>query len=168
MKKGISIAAILMLTTVFGVTGCGTKTAAAPANNDTTPAQTQTVSDQEKAAAVVKAEMEAAHSFSYKDHSTFDAPGKFMFPDLAADENKYNESFISKYDSQKAYEEHGPVTVTFIKQDGQNFVFDAKVTTTVYADPDKKKLDEFTSDHTITVTKTSDGQFLISEIHVNK
>lgn len=158
---GFTIAAAIL--TVAVLAGCGTK-AAAPNNATSTTAKAQTASDQEQAAAVAKDVVGAFCSFTYKDHSSFDVPGKYMYPDLAKEENANDEKLIAKYDASKAYAVHGPVTAALIDHTGSEYKFTVKTQITVFADPNKKQLDQYDADYNITVDKSSDGKFLVGAV----
>jgi predicted small lipoprotein YifL len=163
-KTGISIATILMMT-VLAVTGCGTKTAAAPANN-TAPTSSQPISDQDKAMQVAKDVVAAFTSYTYKDHASFDRPGQFMVSDLAEKENKYAESFIPKYDANHAVAEHGPITATLKDHKGDTYVFEVKTTSTIHDDVSNKELAKINTDDIITVQKQTNGQFLVTAVKI--
>ncbi|ATY84508.1 hypothetical protein CVV65_05680 [Kyrpidia spormannii] len=122
------------------------------------------LSEQDRAADVVRKFVDAWNSATYKDPKSFTMQDQYLVPGLAKilDENSAHRNQVLV--EHRGYLTHGPITVNFIKKDGNSYLFDAKTEVAVNSDMDGKDQNPKTFDAIFTVTKQLDGKFLIDNM----
>ncbi|GIM44700.1 hypothetical protein DNHGIG_02490 [Collibacillus ludicampi] len=158
MKRKLLIAGVSIALLGFGLTGCG--------NTDTKQTDTTqaTATEKDKAADVVKQFLDTQAKITYKDPASFKAGDKFLTPETAKTYNEERSAMYKYFTSAKITMNGSPVTVTFIKQEGNKYIFEGKTTLTLHSDNDNKSQGNITIDNDFTVSKEANGGFLISEI----
>jgi ABC-type Zn uptake system ZnuABC Zn-binding protein ZnuA len=161
MKKNIlSISLILLLS--IGLFGCS------QSSSNSSAASSQPQSDKDKAMTVVKSFEDTQSNITYKDPSSFQKGDQYLAPDLAKAYNQHRAPILKFTKDMSVTFSGSPATITFVKQDGSNYIFEEKAERNVYSDKTNSSLGKTVIDFDVTVTKGAKGDYLISSLQDHK
>jgi hypothetical protein len=161
MKKNISRISLVFLVSM-GLFGCSQSASNASANSS------QPQSDKDKVSAVVKSFEETQSNITYKDPSSFQKGDQYLTPELAKAYDQHRASILKFTKDMKVMFSGSSPTISFIKQNGVNYIFEDKAERNVYSDKTKSSLGKTVIDFDVTVTKNSKGIFQISSLQEHK
>lgn len=146
--KKLLITGVTVTLVGFGLMGCGKPT----------------VSDKDQAIQVVKQFLDTQGKVTYKDPASYQAGDKYMKPELAKSFNQERSGMYKFFTDNKVTISGSPETVTFIKQEANNYIIEGKKTLTLHSDKNNSTVGTTTIDNDFTVSKEGNNSFLISNI----
>jgi hypothetical protein len=160
MKKIVSFSLLFLVS--IGLFGCSQSGSNASADSS------QPQSDKDKASAVVKSFEESQSNITYKDPSSFQKGDQFLTPELKKAYDQHRASILKFTKDMEVTFSGGSPTISFIKQNDSNYIFEDKAERNVYSDKTKSSLGKTVIDFDVTVTKNPKGNFQISSLQEHK
>ncbi|WP_018130497.1 hypothetical protein [Effusibacillus pohliae] len=179
MKNIMSMLTITAVTLTM-LAGCGEKKADAPQSSQQQPQQTQQaqqqpqMSDQDKAAEVVRQFLTAIGEFDYRKPESFHSQEKLLahpetlrtgdgsfFPSR---QDKLYQSAVKDREVSSIVE---PAKVKFVGQKGDTYEFEGSIHVVGTNEETKQKVEDITLSGTFKVTKQPDGKYLITSYQFN-